>query len=145
LGLLNREGQLVIGLSLIFAAEVILSTNEPVPAEPWQETFTAQCGDNSLEIVRPIYPSGLSLTVTLNGKDITHVSGLSEVLGERGAAYRMSFVCSQSDDVLTFHWVRGVTEDGGSVAYYSGSVSFDDGAILDVMAGPATEEDFWYR
>ena len=135
----------MIGLSLIFAAEVIIATNEPVPAEPWQEKFMAHCGDNSLEVVRPIYPTVLAPTVTLNGKDMSEVSGLSEELGGRGAAFRMSFVCSQSNNVLTFRWIRGATEDDGSVSYHSGSVSFSDGAILDVMTGQATEEDFWYR
>ena len=135
----------MIGFSLIFAAEVIIATKEPAPAEPWQETFMAHCGDNSLEVVRPIYPSVLVPTVTLNGKDMSEVSRLSEELGARGAAFRMSFVCSQSNKVLTFRWVRGAPDDEGSVSYHSGSVSFSDGAILDVMTGQATEEDFWYR
>lgn len=136
---------MVIGLSIVFAAQVIVMTKEPVPAEPWQETFTAQCGDNSLTIVRPIYPSGLVPTVNLNGKDISDASGLTKQLDKRGAAYRMSFVCSQSNDLLTFRWVRGYPEDDGSISYHSGSVSFDDGAMLDVMAWPVTEEDFWFR
>lgn len=135
----------MIGLAFIFAARVVVSTIEPVPAEPWSETFTADCGDYSLEIVRPIYPSGAGPTVTLNGRDVSEISGLSGELGDRGAAFRMSFICSQTDNVLTFRWVRGSIEEDGGVAYSSGSVAFEDGEILDVKSGPATEADFWYR
>ena len=135
----------MIGFSLILAAEVMVQTFEPSPAEPWKETFTAQCGEMLFEIVRPIYPSGLKPTVTLNGRDMADISGLSEELDERGAAYRMSFLCSQNGDSLTFRWVRGTFEDGESIAYHSGSVSFDNSGVLDVMSWPATEEDFWYR
>ena len=136
----------MIGLSLIFLGQLLVSTNEPQRAEVWEETYHGECPGNSLTIARSIEDPVSPPVVTLNGKDVSEASGLAEELGVIGAAYRMSFLCSSSDeDVLLLRWVRGLAGDDGTVSYRSGAASFSGDEVLDVEAGDVSESDFWYR
>lgn len=136
----------MIGFSLIFVAQLVVSTNEPQRAEGWEENYRAECPGNSVTIARKIEDPVSPPVVTLNGKDVSEASGLDEELGVIGAAYRMSFLCSSSEeDVLILRWVRGLAGDDGAVSYRSGAVSFSGDEVLDVEAIDVSESDFWYR
>ena len=136
----------MIGLSLIFLGQLVVSTNEPQRAEVWEETYHAECPGNAVTIARRVEDPVSPPVVTLNGKDVSDASGLAEDLGVIGAAYRMSFLCSSSDeDVLLLRWVRGLAGDDGTVSYRSGAASFSGDEVLDVEAGDVSESDFWYR
>ncbi|MCA0977970.1 hypothetical protein LCM19_06300 [Qipengyuania flava] len=132
--------------ALFMLANVTVISSEPIPADPWQETYHAECPGNSVTIARMIEDPVSPPVVTLNGKDVSEASGLAEELGVVGAAYRMSFLCSSSDeDVLIIRWVRGLAGDDGDVSYRSGAVSFSGDEVLDVEADDVSESDFWYR
>ena len=132
--------------ALLILANVTVITSEPIPADPWQETYHAECPGNAVTIARKIEDPVSPPVVTLNGKDVSDASGLAEELGVIGAAYRMSFLCSSSDeDVLLLRWVRGLAGDDGTVSYRSGAASFSGDEVLDVEAGDVSESDFWYR
>lgn len=131
--------------SLLLLLDVALRTAEPTPAEPWQTTSQAQCGETSLKIVQPKYPLDLAPTILANGKDISETTGLASELGDRAAAYRFSFVCSPSDHVLSLRWIKGKAAGDGTVSYDSGSISIRGAEVLSVMAEPSSEDDFWYR
>ncbi len=136
----------MIGLSLIFLGQLVVSTNEPQRAEVWEETYHAECPGNAVTIARKMEDPVSPPVVRLNGKDVSEASGLAEELGVIGAAYRMSFLCSSSDeDVLLLRWVRGLAGDDGTVSYRSGAVSFSGDEVLDVEAIDVSESDFWYR
>jgi hypothetical protein len=95
-------------LMMLKADEVVVRTSEPRTASPWQETFTARCGRNRLEIRRPMRPLQRNPEVLLNGRTPQGDPGSLEAeLGHVGAAYRLSFTCSQNGAVQ-LRWVSGL-------------------------------------
>ncbi len=127
------------------AEQVVVRANEPRPASPWVEVFTARCGRQRLEIRRPMRPLQTGSEVRLNGRAARgEVRPLELELGEVGAAYRLSFVCSRQGAML-LGWVQGLAGEGGEVRYRSGSAEFRDGALVNSRAEEANAETFWYR
>ncbi|WP_295195269.1 hypothetical protein [Brevundimonas nasdae] len=136
-------------LSMLFALqvdEVVLQIREPRPANPWVEVFNASCGRQRLEIRRPMRPHESSPQVLLNGhRPRGDVASLEAELGEVGAAYRMSFLCSPDGETIKFRWVSGLVQNGGQVDYRAGSAEFHLGAMARSSSGESNEETFWYR
>lgn len=125
--------------------EAVVRTSEPRPASPWQETFSARCGRQILEVRRPIRPLQSGPEVLLNGRTPRgDLRPLELELSRVGAAYRMSFTCSQND-AMQLRWVSGRAGPNGSVRYRAGSAIFQDGSLVQSGAGEATEETFWFR
>lgn len=132
-------------LLMLQTDEVVVRTSEPRPASPWQETFSARCGRQSLEVRRPMRPLQSSPEVLLNGRTPRgDLRPLEADLGQVGAAYRMSFTCSQND-AIQLRWVSGQTGPHGHVRYRAGSAIFHDRSLVQSGAEEATEETFWYR
>ncbi|MGQ2991869.1 MAG: hypothetical protein ACT6RD_06335 [Brevundimonas sp.] len=129
---------------LLQSGEVVVRTSEPRPANPWQETFSARCGRNRLEIERPMRPLDQPAAIRLNGRAPRgDLAPLAAEFAEVGAAYRLSFSCSQNDTVQ-LRWVRGLSGRSG-VRYRAGSAEFAGGALIRSTAEDTTEETFWYR
>ena len=132
-------------LLMLQTEEVVVRTSEPRPASPWQETFSARCGRERLEIRRPMRPLQSRPEVLLNGqKPRGDLPPLEADLGQIGAVYRMSFTCSQ-DDAIQLRWVSGQSGPQGQVRYRAGSAVFDGGSLVRSEAEEATEETFWHR
>lgn len=132
-------------LLMLQTGEAVVRSSEPRPASPWQETFSARCGRQSLEVRRPLRPLESSPEVLLNGRTPQGVvRPLEQELGQIGAAYRMSFTCSQ-DDAIELRWVSGHAGPHGNVRYRAGSAIFHDESLIRSGAEAATEEAFWYR
>jgi len=136
-------------LSMLFALqvdEVVLQVREPRPANPWVEVFNASCGRQQLEIRRPMRQRERSPQVLLNGhRPRGDVAPLESELGEVGAAYRMSFLCSPDGETMQFRWVSGLVQNGGQVDYGAGSAEFRRGALVRWSSEESNEETFWYR
>lgn len=129
---------------MLQAGEVVVRTSHGRPANPWQETFSARCGRNRLEIERPMRPLDSRPVIRLNGRAPRgDLAPLAAEFAEVGAAYRLSFTCSQNDTVQ-LRWVRGLSGRSG-VRYRAGSAEFAGGALLRSTADDANEETFWYR
>ena len=125
--------------------EMVVQASEPRPASPWQETFRASCGRQRLEIRRPMRPLQSSAEVMLNGRAPQgDLRSLRQELSQVGAAYRMSFTCSQNE-AMQLRWVRGQLEPNGHVRYRAGSATFNEGSLQQSSAEEATAEAFWYR
>ncbi|WP_343792216.1 hypothetical protein [Brevundimonas kwangchunensis] len=133
-------------LSDLLFQEVVVGAVEARAASPWAETFTASCGDNRLELRRVMRPEGRAPEVLLNGAAPRgDVDALADELGGVGAAYRFSFQCQPGDDAILLRWVRGLADGTGSVAFRSGSATFDDGAVTAVRSEAGDANSFWYR
>lgn len=136
-------------LSILLALqvdEVVFEVREPRPANPWVEVFNASCVRQRLEIRRPMRPLESSPQVLLNGhRPRGDVAPLEVALGEVGAAYRMSFLCSPDGQTLQFRWVSGLVQNDGQVQYRAGSAEFHRGGLVRSASGEANEETFWYR
>lgn len=129
---------------LLQSGELVVRTSEPRSANPWQETFSARCGRNRLEIERPMRPLDQPAAIRLNGRTPRgDLAPLAAEFAGVGAAYRMSFTCSRNDTVQ-LRWVRGLSGPSG-VRYRAGSATFEGGALTRSTAEDATEETFWYR
>lgn len=129
---------------LLQSGEVVVRTSEPRSANPWHETFSARCGRNRLEIERPMRPLDRRPVIRLNGRAPRgDLAPLAAEFAEVGAAYRMSFSCSQNDTVQ-LRWVKGLAGPSG-VRYRAGSAEFAGGALVHSSAEDTTEETFWYR
>lgn len=132
-------------LLMLQVGEVVLQASEPVAADPWQETFSARCGRQRLEVRRPMRPLESEPQVLLNGRTPRgDLRPLQQELGQVGAAYRMSFTCSR-DGAVQMRWVSGQMGPHGQVRYRAGSTIFREGALVRSRAEQATEETFWYR
>ena len=132
-------------LLMLQTEEVVVRTSEPRPASPWQETFSARCGRERLEVRRPMRPLQNRSEVLLNGHPPRgDLRRLEADLGEVAAVYRMSFTCSQ-DDAIQLRWVSGQSGSQGQVRYRAGSAIFDGESLVRSEAEEATEETFWYR
>lgn len=132
-------------LLLLQSDEGVVRTSEPRPATPWQETLSARCGRQGLEIRRPMRPLQSPPQVLLNGRAPQgDVRPLEAELGRVDAAYRMSFTCSRNE-AMQLRWVSGQTGPDGQVRYRAGSAVFHDGSLVRSAAEEATEEAFWYR
>ena len=135
-------------LSLLLAGqaqEVVVRAVEPRPASPWVEVFSASCGQQRLEISRPMRPLHTGSRVLLNGQTARgDVSALESELSEN-AAYRMSFLCSQNGETMQLRWVSGLVGERGQVRYRAGSAEFSQGALIRSLAAEANQEAFWYR
>lgn len=133
-------------LLAVQAEEVIARAVELRPANPWVEVFSASCGRQRLEVRRPMRPLQTGSRVLLNGRTARgDVSPLELELGEVGAAYRMSFRCSQDGETMQLSWVSGLAGERGQVRYRAGSAEFRQGALVRSLSEEATEETFWYR
>lgn len=133
-------------LSGLLFQDVVVRGVEAPPASPWAETFTARCGANRLELRRPMRPEELAPEVLLNGVAARGDAGaLAAELGEVGAAYRFSFRCQPTDDVILLRWVRGLADGRGGVAFRSGSATLNDRAVTAVRSEAGNAESFWYR
>lgn len=132
-------------LLMLQVDEIVIRISEPRTATPWQETFSARCGRQSLEIRRPMRPLQRGPQVLLNRRiPQGDLRPLEQELGQVGAAYRMSFSCSRNDAVQ-LRWVSGYSGPDGHVRYRAGSAIFHDGSLTQSGAEDATEETFWYR
>lgn len=132
-------------LLMLQTGEVVVRSSEPRPAIPWQETFSARCSRESLEVRRPLRPLQSSSEVLLNGRTPQgDLQPLEQELSLIGAAYRMSFTCSQNG-AIQLRWVSGQAGPHGNVRYRAGSAIFHDGSLLRSAAEEAAEETFWYR
>lgn len=128
------------------AEQVIVRTDELRPANPWVEVFSANCGQQRLEVRKAMRPLQTGSRVLLNGRSARGDVGPLELeLSEVGAAYRMSFRCSQNGETLQLSWVRGLAEERGHVRYRAGSAEFRQGALIRSGSEEANEETFWYR
>lgn len=129
------------------AGEIVVAGQEPVPASPWTELFVASCGNTKLELRRPMRPLGSRVIILINGGPTRgNTEPLEEEFGQVGAAYRFSFACSpQQPGAVDLHWVRGLVQERGRVAYRSGVAAFRDGALVHFSAGESSEDNFWYR
>ncbi|TAJ57388.1 MAG: hypothetical protein EPO49_12230 [Brevundimonas sp.] len=137
---------LVSMLLAMQAEEVIVRAVELRPANPWVEVFSASCGRQRLEVRRPMRPLQTGSRVLLNGRAARgDVSPLELELGEAGAAYRMSFGCSQNGETMQLSWVSGLVGEHGQVRYRAGSAEFRQGALVRSLSEEANEETFWYR
>jgi|SRR6478672_1689349 len=136
-------------LSLLLAGqaqEVVVRAVELRPANPWVEVFSASCGRQHLEVRRSMRPLQRGSQVLLNGRTARgDVSPLELELGEVGAAYRMSFQCSQNGETMQLSWVSGLAGERGQVRYRAGSAEFRGGALVRSLSEEANEETFWYR
>lgn len=139
-------GNLLLSMLLMLQTnDIVVRTSEPRPASPWQETFSARCGSQRLEVRRPMRPLQSSPEVLLNGRTPRgDLRPLEQELSRVGAAYRMSFTCSQFD-AMQLTWVSGHTGPDGHVRYRAGSAIFQDGSLIQSGAEEATAETFWYR
>ena len=82
--------------------------------------------------------------IRLNGRAPRgDLAPLAAEFAEVGAAYRLSFTCSQNG-AMQVRWVRGLSGPSG-VRYRAGSAEFSGGALVRSTAEDATEETFWYR
>ena len=137
---------LVSMLLAMQAEEVIVRAVELRPANPWVEVFSASCGRQRLEVRRPMRPLQTGSRVLLNGRAARgDVSPRELELGEAGAAYRMSFGCSQNGETMQLSWVSGLVGEHGQVRYRAGSAEFRQGALVRSLSEEANEETFWYR
>lgn len=119
---------------------------EPQPASPWVETFSASCGGQHLEILRPMRPLENGPKVLVNGRPAHgDVRPLELELSEVGAAYRMSFACSQDGELMELRWVRGLVGEDGQVSFRAGSAAFRKGALVGSRSEETNKETFWYR
>lgn len=132
-------------LLMLQTDEVVVRTSEPSPASPWQETFSARCGRQRLEVRRPMRPPQSRPEVLLNGRAPRgDTRPLEQELSLVGAAYRISFTCSQND-AMQLRWVSGYAGPNGNLRYRAGSATFHDGSLVQSGAEEATEETFWFR
>jgi hypothetical protein len=133
-------------LFLMVADPLEVITREPKAADSWGETFVATCAGDTLEIRRPIRPLSERPKVLINGqKPAGNLDLLEAELGDIGAAYRFSFLCSQGGKGISLHWVRGLASRSGQVDFRAGQASFRDGAVTNVSSEAANPETFWYR
>lgn len=133
-------------LLAVQAEQVIVRTDELRPANPWVEVFSASCGRQRLEVRKPMRPLQTGSRVLLNGRAARGDVGPLELeLSEVGAAYRMSFRCSQNGETMQLNWVSGLVGERGQVRYRAGSAEFRQGALVRSLSGEANEETFWYR
>lgn len=136
---------MLLMLLTLQAEAVVIHTSEPRPALPWQETFSARCGRQSLDISRPMRPLDRRPQILLNGRAPRgDLQPLQVELSQGRAAYRLSFLCAP-DEGLQLRWVSGEADVQGQVRYRAGSATFRDGALIQVQAEDANEETFWYR
>lgn len=135
-------------LSMLLAgqAQVVVRAVELRPANPWVEVFSASCGRQRLEVRKPMRPSQTGSRVLLNGRAAQGDVGPLELdLSEVGAAYRMSFHCSQNGETMQLRWVSGLVGESGQVRYRAGSAEFRHGALVRSRSEESNEETFWYR
>lgn len=133
-------------LLAVQAEQVVIRTDELRPANPWVEVFSARCGRQRLEVRRPMRPLQTGARVMLNGRAARGDLGALELeLSEVGAAYRMSFHCSQDGETMQLRWVSGMVGERGQVRYRAGSAVFRQGALVRSGSEEANEETFWYR
>ena len=136
---------MLLYLLAVAAQDPRLIAHHPVPATPWSETFTARCGRDELQILRPLYPLGNRPTLLINRQPAGgNLSDLIADLSEVRAAYRFSFLCSQSRTAMQLRWVRGLAYQG-RVTYRAGSANFRDGALTSSRSHEVNESTFWYR
>lgn len=130
----------------VLAQQVIFRTDEPRPANPWVEVFSADCGRQRLEVRKAMRPLQTGSRVLLNGRAPRGDVGPLELeLSEVGAAYRMSFQCSQNGETIQLSWVSGLAGERGQVRYRAGSAEFRQGALVRSVSEQSNEETFWYR
>jgi len=128
------------------AQEVVVRAVELRPANPWVEVFSASCGRRRLEVRKPMRPLQTGARVLLNGRAARGDVGPLELeLSEVGAAYRMSFHCSQNGETMQLRWVSGLVGERGQVRYRAGSAEFRQGALVRSRSEESNEETFWYR
>ena len=127
------------------AQEVVVRAVELRPANPWVEVFSASCGRQRLEVRKPMHPPR-PVRVLLNGRAARgELAPLELDLSEVGAAYRMSFHCSQNGETMQLRWVSGLVGESGQVRYRAGSAEFRHGALVRSRSEESNEETFWYR
>ena len=139
---------MIILAMVLAASEIVVMVKEPVAASPWTESVSASCGSNTLEVLQPWRPVGAAPEVTINGKPVEgDMSELVRDLSEPRAAYRFSVRCSQdpSSTAISLHWVRGLSDETGVLAFRAGRAAFQDGRVVETDSFEVTAEDFWYR
>lgn len=140
----------MLSLALIAAAQVPqIISYEPVAASPWTQTYRATCYGETLEIVQPLRPDGALPVIRMNGRRVkgdTRV--LLQELGKRGAAYRVSFLCSNPHYArkgISMRWFSGLFDGYGHVNYRAGNAQFRAGRLVGHHEEDANEKAFWYR
>lgn len=127
------------------AREPVVRSSEPTAATPWVEVISGSCGEQRLEVRRPLRPLAERPVALLNGARVAGAGTLEEELGQVGAAYRFSIQCGPGGDTMRLRWVSGLVGESGKVAYHVGSAEFRGGSLTEARSEDATEETFWYR
>ena len=137
----------MISAALLLAAQVpqIIGPGRDRPAAPWTERFSGRCGNDVLEVVRPMRPLDARPRIMINGARVrgdTHQ--IEQELDAVGAAYRFQMLCSPDRKIISLLWFRGLF-DGRGVGYRAGSARFRGGKLVGSTFEDANERGFWYR
>lgn len=136
-------------LMLVVQPSPIVTTREPTAANPWTQTATASCGNQTLAVraYGARLPRERKPGVLINEQPVggDNLESLIEDLSEPRAAYRLSFLCAPDKDSISLRIVRGTADRDGNVSYLAGSATFEDGKLVGYRSEPANAETFWYR